>query len=162
MNVPEEALDNCVGSGSNAPTHCAIAVTMYTELDEDIADFYDWQGFDSCSMLAAQTLTPLTFRKSVRAKIKTNEHKYFKLKVDSKSRTVLITASVIDGGSIELLASKGETARPTIFTSQFGTAIGKGETLEIGPKDADMQGTWIIGVAGNSDSEISITAMYED
>mmetsp|Transcript_23308 Transcript_23308/g.20194 ORF Transcript_23308/g.20194 Transcript_23308/m.20194 type:complete len:406 (+) Transcript_23308:2123-3340(+) len=58
--------------------------------------------------------------------------------------------------------SKGEHTRPLVSDAHWRSPPGKGESIEIGPTDADMEGYFVIGVYGNFDCEFTVATTLED
>ena len=88
--------------------------------------------------------------------------KYYSIFVNRKDCVILISVTPIGDGDPDVVASKGKESRPTLDNHQWISNSYKGDQLQIVQEDNEtMNGTYIIGVYGFTNTTFSITFMFE-
>ena len=144
---------------------CGVALTLYYDVPaQENNSTSHYKEYSMFSIMANQEITPIGAGRPIHTSVNEGSYKYFSLHVNKDQATLLISASVLSGKHIVILATKGKDARPTMDTYEFISPYGKMETLQVSGEET-IQGTakgdWVIAVYGFSHTEFVLNVVYE-
>jgi len=153
MSIPIEDMDH------NKTTTIITVAVYFSAVDTEIAD-NQFTIFASSQMIRISSGTPYL------GTVEYDRYVYFYINVPESCSLLLISVTSVDGGDTDLVVSKFIKSRPTIKNHHFASiSQQKTEFLRINKFNTsgeEIEGTWVIGVYGRTQSRFILTVRNED